>query len=231
MYIPSRAWLRAITLLPLLFLFACNKDLHDASEYPGKTSLLQHYPISIAEAMAYFSETQAVTAKQLSGDEFIELDPHWDRAFQGQTLYGQDVLVVPLPDSALRSLNNGRVGAKLLFGKPTPDSISAYILMYIADSVYAQTSSQAMDITTFTGLYLLYDLGQHFEHGIYVFNGMIFGEVDSIARENIAGTVEDRTLGDNPCIVRTALYREPCPAIALNNCTRWVTVRVITTQQ
>jgi hypothetical protein len=145
--------------------------------------------------MARFAELQDAPASSFSDDnDFIKLEPVWSQATLSQSQSGKDIVIVPLPDSLLRSLNDGRAGAKLLFSKDGPDTIVAEILVYAADSAYLAGKGTGPEFGDFTGLYIFYDIGQHFKNGILMEDGAPIGRIKSTTRTSgtAPGMVSDR---------------------------------------
>jgi hypothetical protein len=118
---------------------------------------------------------------------FLSVDPLWEQAFVGHSQSGREIVIVPLPDNSLSDDNQGRMGAKLLFSKPSEDTVTANVLVYLADTAYYRANNQVLDFSTFTGLYIFFDVDQRFIKGIRMENGAIVGKVKSIYREGSPG--------------------------------------------
>lgn len=180
----------------LVSLFGCKKDhlapLPEGAGHQAKPN----YPISLFEAMAHFSSVQGTAPSSLTNTDFIDLDPRWSEAYLSQSQSGKEIVVVPLADTTLRALNQGRADAKLLFSKDGPDTIVAEILVYAADSAYLAGKSTGPEFGDFTGQYLFFDIGYNFKYGIWVEDGVLNGYVMTIDRENTSGVSNSREDGD-----------------------------------
>lgn len=192
--IPS-AVLRPLFLFSILLLslLGCRKDTLIPIDTDNKTtSSTQNYPISVEEALTFFSNID-LTSSQSFGNAshaFINLDPVWAQAVVSHSQSGKEILVVPLADTSIRSLNNGRADAKLLFSKPSPDSISAQILLYEADSTYFASCAGTIEFATFSGVFALFDLGYNFQNAVYVESGAPVALLDSFRIQEYGGAVD-----------------------------------------
>ena len=141
-------------LLAFIFLFAlilgCRKDnlIIDNPRTDGIRQPGRQFPITAEEAKAYFEKLDLHASNSLNGSNsysFIGVDPMWNSAFTGYSQSGREMIMVPLADSSIRTLNDGRADAKLLFTKISADTITAQIILYIADT--AQQAVAAMQIS------------------------------------------------------------------------------------
>ncbi len=181
----SRYFLRGSALLACLLLFtlfACQKDPSELfpNQVDSAFSATPNYPVSLAEAITYFGEFQSIAVSNLDAFTFIKMEPKWDEASIGYSLSGKEIITVPLPDSAFQQLNQGRTGAKLLFSKSGPDSVTADLVVYVADSAYYQATNGVLEFSTFTGAYVYFDLSQQFRYAISVDSGAVVGGTDTI---------------------------------------------------
>ncbi|MCC6458937.1 MAG: hypothetical protein IT260_00610 [Saprospiraceae bacterium] len=189
----NRVNLMAYAMLLTLSFVSCHKDAQDGlgtmqSLTSGPT---QHYPISLSEVLKFYASGGEQQGNPLDAEKIIALEPKWDEAFTGQSVSGREILVVPLPDSMLKSINHGRAGARLLFSKYSADSIQADLLVYVADSAWHQNNSGVFDLSTFTGALAFYDVGQHFRHAMYVQAGVPIAGTDLISTQT-AVIADDR---------------------------------------
>ncbi len=211
-------------LLPgalLLFsLFSCQKDRSAPVQFDPGLAAAQNYPISLAEAMVFFSKKQGSVMNSLDESQFIKMEPRWNDAFIGQALSGREILTVPLPDSMFKSANHGRTGAKLLFSKIGPDTINADLVVYVADSTYYAACNGDLDFQTFTGAYVFFDLAQHFRYAIYVDSGAVVGGTDTILVDHIM-PVSDREVH---CVQINVNYLVPtCEVVVALDCAWYMT--------
>ncbi len=217
-------------LSTILLAYACHKDYQSPlPDYP-QPAAKQNYPITLFEAMARFAELQEAPASSFSGDnDFINLEPVWSQATLSQSLSGKDIVVVPLPDSLLRSLNDGRAGAKLLFSKDGPDIIIAEILVYAADSAYFEAKNHVPEFVDFSGVYIFFDLSQTFKHGLMVENGVPTGKIKSATKSTTSDTATTPREDNNPtedCIDHVYLQtvQVPCVDIAAIGCSSVINI-------
>jgi hypothetical protein len=180
------AVLRPLFLLSflLIFLFSCKKDdiLPEKVNHNPEAGLSK-YHISVEEALAYYSAAKSVATSSAVGDAvrpFIQIDPAWDLAYSSLTPGGNEVVVVPLADSSIRVNNQGRADAKLVFRKISQDSITAKIMLYAADSAYYVSQGNMLNFNNFTGAFVLFDLGFHFESGVVMEAGSPVNSVDTV---------------------------------------------------
>ncbi|MFZ4633176.1 MAG: AHH domain-containing protein [Saprospiraceae bacterium] len=191
--------LRAIGLALLFFvLFGCNKDKLFVED--NTFGLVPHHPITIDEAQDYF---KGVKNRGLSfstpKSQFLKLEPEWDLAVISHGQSGKEIVVVPIKDRSIDSLNNGRAGAKLQFRKFDADSIIADVVVYVADSTYFAQAGNVASYESFTGIYAFFDIWLNFKTGISVLNGVPNGWVDTVMttfNENV-NPAQSRT--DDPC--------------------------------
>ncbi len=180
----------------ILLAYACHKDHPTPLPEHTQTAAKPNYPISLFEAMAHFSSVQSTATNSLANTDFIDLDPRWSEAYLSQSQSGKEIVVVPLADTTLRALNQGRADAKLLFSKNGPDAIVAEILVYAADSAYLAGKSTGPEFGDFTGQYLFFDIGYNFKYGIWVEDGALNGYVLTIDLENTSGVSNSRDDSD-----------------------------------
>lgn len=214
-------------LLPAAFLlfslFSCQKDRSEPAVVQPALALLvaPNYPISLAEAMLFFSTAQSTIVNQFGDNQaFIEMAPDWSHAVAGQSLTGRDVITVPLPDSAMHAYNDGRVGAKLQFSKTGQDSIAADLVVYVADSSHHDAVSGQLEFNTFTGVYVYYDIGQNFKYAILVDSGTVVAATDSFSIDQTNPSTTDRC---EDYIEATIIYHEyVCVDVAFSPHCEWV---------
>lgn len=173
--------------------------------------------------MAYFNSLNLHSSATLTGDDtisfnFVSMEPSWEQAFVGQTQSGRETVIVPVPDSLLKFLNQGRSGAKLLFSKISPDTIFANLLVYLADSAYYQDNNHLLDFNTFTGLYVLLDIEQRFITGVRMHGGIPVGRVKSLSRQSSPNPEDRDDTFDEDCITYFESILAPCPPQAFTEC-------------
>lgn len=217
-------------LFAILFLIAlftaCRKDNFLSGDNPSSTnkpSSVANFPITVDEAMAYFNSLNLHSSATLTGDDtisfnFVSMEPSWEQAFVGQTQSGRETVIVPVPDSLLKFLNQGRSGAKLLFSKISPDTIFANLLVYLADSAYYQDNNHLLDFNTFTGLYVLLDIEQRFITGVRMHGGIPVGRVKSLSRQSSPNPEDRDDTFDEDCITYFESILAPCPPQAFTEC-------------
>lgn len=178
----------------VLVFFACQKDWSES--FPPDITTSPNYPLSLVEVIAFFAEYKNTPVNSLGDStKFIDLEPLWDESSIGYSELGKEILIVPLPDSAFNALNNGRTGGKLLFSMSGPDSVTADIVVYVADSAYYQTSNGIMDFNTFTGAYIFYDIAQNFKYLLYADSGVIVGGTDTLLTSQTTSIMDRQDCG------------------------------------
>lgn len=177
----------ACILLLVGFLFGCRKDnfttVEDLSQTNNPALLSANYPISIEEALIYFSGIDLQASNSFQDEyshAFVKIEPLWGQSFVGHSQLGKEMVIVPLADSSIRILNNGRADAKLLFTKVGEDSIIAQILLYVADSAHHASNGSNLNLATFSGAFAFFDLTYNFQYGIVAEAGVPFLWIDSI---------------------------------------------------
>ncbi|MBK7935621.1 MAG: hypothetical protein IPJ82_00360 [Lewinellaceae bacterium] len=167
----------------------------------------KNFPINVTEARAYFERLDLNPSSSFGDGEsytFLKtIEPDWNLAFIGYSQSGKEIVTIPLADSSLSALNQGRAGAKLIFSKTTEDSISVSILIFLADTAYYQGNAGVLNFNTFTGLYLLLDIGQHFEAGLNVIAGSPVGRVKAINQMGSQNSPEYREDAEDEDCPRT----------------------------
>lgn len=204
-----RPFLALIFLLS--FVLSCRKDsLTQTENFPqidDPKSNEKNFPLSITEARMYFEQFGSHPSSSFDDGEsytFLKtIEPDWDFAFIGHSQSGKEIVITPLADSSLNALNQGRAGAKLIFSKTTEDSISVNILIFLADTAYYQGNAGVLNFNTFTGLYLLLDIGQHFEAGLNVIAGSPVGRVKAIHQMGSQNSPEYREDAEDEDCPRT----------------------------
>lgn len=101
----------------------------------------------------------------------------------------------------------------MLFSKNGPDSITAQVLVFVADSSGQQPQPEPLSFNTFSGAYLFYDIGLNFQYGIHVKSGAPVGSVTSIVKQGTQLVVSDRN--EDPsldCIDQLVSVFMPCVA-------------------
>lgn len=216
---PYRFHLLVATLL--VFLVGCQKDhflpAPSASDHRLQTT---HFPISIGEAQKHFEqlgEVKPVALNSLDEEKVYlgEVAPDWGNAFLGTAVTGQEMAIAPLVGNNLSTLNQGRAGIKLLFSKSGADSINVQLLVYVLDSSYQVSTHGVPSWSTFTGLFLFFDLAQNFKHGVRVINGVPMGKVVNIRVESGYQQAEDR--GDGDCATHFTSVLTDC-IMAFSDC-------------
>jgi hypothetical protein len=197
----------AVLLLLSLFVLGCRKDgLLTTDESPGLQQ--NREKISINEARQFFeNQYSAFSGFSDSAYAMVKVEPDWDWAFISHSISGNEIAVVPLKDTLLRHMNEGRAGAKLIFQKIGGDSILANVLVYCADSAYYAAYAGSMQFENFTGSYLFFDIGMNFEHGVYVENGSPLGRVMSLSAGSGGSTA---SLDRINCFTRLVTIHHPC---------------------
>ena len=202
-------------LFSIIFLFSCilgcKKDsltsTGNFSQVNSQELSEKNFPISVAEARMCFERLDAHPSTSFDDGEsytFLKaIEPDWNLAFIGHSQSGKAIVITPLEDSCLNALNQGRAGAKLIFSKTTEDSISVSILVFLADTSYYQGNSGVLNFNTFTGLYLLLDIGQHFEAGLNVIAGSPVGRVKAISQQGSENVLDDREDAEDEDCPRT----------------------------
>ncbi|MEQ1744568.1 MAG: hypothetical protein ABMA02_04025 [Saprospiraceae bacterium] len=217
--------LLAATLFIACF-FACTKD--KIQPFPDQFENSAKYPISLFEAKDFFSTFRTSNPNGLTDNEFIELDPLWHQATLSHSPSGKEIIVVPLPDSTLRAMNDDKVGAKLLFSKNGPDSIVAEILVHVVDSAYFEAKNHQPVLADFSGLFIFYDLTQTFKVGLMMANGVPVRKLKSAQRSTSTGSTvvprnDNETTEDCIDHIYSQLVQYPCPHvdIPLTDCYRF----------
>ena len=176
-------------LLAVIFLFVfilgCRKDnliidnpRTDSIRQPGR-----QFPITAEEAKVYFEKLDLHASNSLNGGNpysFIGIDPMWNNAFTGYSQSGKEMIVVPLADSSIRMLNDGRADTKLLFTKISSDTIEVQIILYVADTAYYTSNGHTLNFNNFSGVFAFFDLTYHFQYGIALENGAPVSEIDTV---------------------------------------------------
>lgn len=207
--------LRLVTMWPLIgigFFFAlfmsCKKDNFDVI----LKSSNQAKGINISEAKSYFEQLKLSNQSSFEGDTArilnIGVEPLWNEAFLSNSTSGREIVVVPLADTTISTLNHGRAGVKLLFSRFGGDTIVAEVLFYIADSTYFLSNNQDLSFNDFTGVFVLSDIGLHFKYGVNVVNGTPVGRVKDVYKGNIQSIGDEREGGD--CFDVYEVAYEPC---------------------
>lgn len=180
-------------LLFMLFAWAgCQKD-RELTEQNAPAE--PNYPITIQEAILRFSEVWVDPTSSFGGFgsfPFVELKPKWAEASLSHAASGKEIVMVPLPDTSFKMMNDGRVGAKLLFSKVGPDSIDVCVMAYRADSAYFSEKHGQLDFSDFTGSYTFFNTKFEFLKGVYVDSGTVVTAVDSISGYQLFAAGEDR---------------------------------------
>ncbi|MFN4256480.1 MAG: hypothetical protein ACK4Q5_15875 [Saprospiraceae bacterium] len=189
---PAKAF--QFALLLMLFAWAgCQKD-RELTEQNAPTE--PNYPITIQEAILRFSEIGISNTQSFNdsaaGRPFVDMEPQWGNAFLSHSTSGREIVIVPLPDSSLRTLNDGRVGAKLIFFKKGIDSVDVSILLYAADSSYFAAKHGQLDFEDFTGMYAFFDVKYNFSHGLFMDSGEPIVAVDSVfsGEHSVGGSLD-----------------------------------------
>lgn len=192
---------RSLSVVFTLFLlFGCTKDRIILDEVDA--GYLSTQPLTVQDAKDFFARFNTESSNSLiSGENFLRIEPDWDYATLDQSRSGNQILVVPIKDRSVDSLNGGRADVKLQFRKFDLDSIVADVVLYVADSAYFVQHGMGGSEDNFSGQYLFFDLALNFRNGVVVVDGEPVGWVESASTSSMApGTgVEDRDEG-NPCI-------------------------------
>jgi hypothetical protein len=219
MYFPHILRGGVISLI-LALLFSCTKDQNTSLPDPIGSDSNVHtlQPISLVEAMHFFSKAVEESSGTLvAEDQFIEMSPLWHLASTGVTMSGREVISVPLPDSALVAENQGRVGARLLFGKTAQGEITADVVVHLADSAYQASNQSVWDFSTFSGIYAFFDLEQRFKYAMQVDSGVLVAGSDSITTSTIT-TSEGGTLDRSPCFAPYTFSVTVCRVAFMDPC-------------
>jgi hypothetical protein len=205
----------------LSFFVGCQKDqLEQALPYhktinPFATNTAK-FSISVSEARDFHLDFDANTS---NAGENVTLDfPDnliWDKAFKSTTLSGREMVVVPMEDDVLSSLNGGRAGMKMLFAKKDSAQLTSCYLIWVADSAYYAQRNGAIDFQSFTGMYAFFDENKVFRHAIY----LIDGDVWSGSTEFHLGSTTVVEVVERSCSLVTVNYVTwvPCDT-PLGNC-------------
>jgi uncharacterized membrane protein YgcG len=211
-----------LSVLALLLLQNCQKDIHQIDLNQQK-NITKKYNLTIDEAKSYFNSLQTSSNQSSlngSGTQvhfFDQVAPLWNEAFISSSQSGNQMVVIPVNDSLVKVLNGGQVGMKLTFSRISPDSIDANLLVYVADTT-SNASLASYNFSNFSGLYLFFDVGQHYKYGIYVKDGIPKGAVDTLFQTQ-RGTITNRNY--IPCTMTVAV---PCD-MALDYCITYVTLQ------
>ncbi len=208
--------LRLVTLWPMLFvaffialLLSCKKDRFDALQASASINL----PISVSEAKTYFEKLNLNSQSSFEGDSTrmlnIDVEPLWGEAFLSYSASGRAIVIAPLADTSISTLNDGRAGVKLIFSRLGADTISVEAIMYIADSAYYESVNHEINFSTFTGFFVLFDIGLHFKNGVNVVNGTPVGRVKNIYKGDFQPSPDERD--DGNCFTVFEVVYEPCP--------------------
>ncbi|MBL7826762.1 MAG: hypothetical protein JNJ57_09035, partial [Saprospiraceae bacterium] len=208
-----------------IFYWSCQKEPFNQNPATKTGAEVPTATISIEAAQAYF-QTHASTVSSAVDDEairFVRMMPDWDHVQLDTALSGRQMLVVPLLDQTLSNLNQGRSGATLLFSQNGPDTITADVLVFIADSVYYEQNNHTINFNNFTGVFLFLDLSQRFKFGVAVRNGVPVGPATEVSAVNV-NVADDREGGINyeDCVERQMHFWVECNAMASGECNTWV---------
>ncbi len=190
------AWLLLSTVSLFAVMTGCKKDRVESFERQNQTSLL-HSKITIEEAQNYFSSIdftrlQASLPDSLKSPFRIKIEPDWGKAVLGNSQSGREIVLVPLADTTLFSINEGRARAQLVFSRSGPDTIFAQILLYAATPEYHASHVNNYNLNNFSGAFVFFDLFCNFQFGVALNAGSPISFVDSIGftKTNVA---DDRT--------------------------------------
>jgi hypothetical protein len=111
----------------------------------------------------------------------------------GNSQSGREIVLVPLADTTLFSINEGRARAQLVFSRSGPDTIFAQILLYAATPEYHAAHANNYNLNDFSGAFVFFDLFCNFQFGVAMNAGSPISFVDSIGYTQ-TNVVDDRTL-------------------------------------
>ncbi|MEZ4927866.1 MAG: EndoU domain-containing protein [Saprospiraceae bacterium] len=212
-------------LLMLLTITSCKKDNFEIDSKSNSVKS-ETFSISIEEVKKYYAALDQTKLQSIEGPEAnstalnFAIEPLWNLAVLSNAQSGREIVIVPISDSTLAVLNDGRASAQLVFSKSGPDTILAQVLLCASTPEYHDSHPNGYSLSDFTGAFAFFDLNRNFQFGFVLDSGTPLTIIDSIGvtQENI---VDDRS---ETCTVYVDIWEE-CIWV-LDNCETHVTIYV-----
>ena len=190
------------------FLSGCKKDLLTSKGLGLENPISKTHKsnISLADVKLYVDSIKElreragnIKARTAQNPFEFQLDFNWQNYINESSFTNRDYVVVQIKNDKVAFANNFRLDVYGAFTRDSANQIHGYYYVYHADSVYFKRVNGQVNVRTFTGNLMIFDINSTFIKGVKLLDGSPIGVLKSFSLRT--GSVGVRDCGSFPVSV------------------------------